>query len=467
MTLPAENAPTEELLPDTRRALLHRLAVGQAEGRTPSLVGAVVRDGRPVWFGSRSMLADHAPDDDVQYRIGSITKTFVAVLVMRLRDAGRLRLTDPLERHLPDTPAARLAGGLTLRQLLSHTSGLASETPGPWWERTPGSLRPQIADVLGERPVKHGAGQVFHYSNSAYALLGAVVERLCGEPWFEVLRREVLTPLGMTRTTLDPEMPHAGGFAVHPWADVMLPEPLENTGVMAPAGQLWSTAADLCRWATFLAAGDDRVLRPDTVREMAVPVSPPNGEPWTEGWGLGLQLRRQDGRSLHGHGGSMPGFVAAVYVQEADGLAAVALANATSGPRITDIATDLIRIVAEREPRLPEAWRPMPAVEPELLALTGPWYWGAAPHALRLRADRGLELAPLGPTGRAARFRAEPDGTWTGLNGYYAGETLRVVRAPDGTVSHLDIAGFVLTRAPYAPAAPVPGGVHPDGWQAG
>lgn len=455
--------PPEELLDGTRRALLYRLAVGQAEGRMPSMVGAVVRGGRPVWTGSRSMIDDHRPDDDVQYRIGSITKSFVAVLVLRLRDEGALSLTDPLERHLPGTPA----GHLTVAQLLAHTSGLASETPGPWWERTPGSLRPAIADVLGEQPVRHPAGSRFHYSNPGFALLGALVERLRGAPWGEVLRREVLEPLGMRRTTLLPQAPHAGGFAVHPWADVMLPEPLEDTGVMAPAGQLWSTTADLCRWAAFLTHGDPAVLAPGTLAEMRRPASEPDGDGWTAAYGLGLQLRRQDGRVLYGHTGSMPGFLAALWVSEADDVAAVVLANATSGATIGTIAADLVRIVAEYEPRLPEPWRPLPKADPELLALTGPWYWGPSALVLRLGPERGLEITPVGATGRGSRFRAEADGTWTGLDGYYAGEVLRVVRDEDGAVSHLDIGSFVLTRAPYEPDGTVPGGVDAGGWRAG
>ncbi len=454
--------PPEELLPGTRRALLHRLAVGQAEGRTPSLVGAVVRGGQLVWSDGRSMVDGHSPDGDVQYRIGSITKSFIAVLVLRLRDEGLLTLTDPLEEHLPGTPAGRL----TIAQLLSHTSGLAAETPGPWWERTRGALRPELADVLGEQPLRHPAGSRFHYSNPGFALLGALVERLRGEPWGEVLRREVLEPLGMTRTGLARQAPHAGGFAVHPWADVMLPEPLEYTGVMAPAGQLWSTAADLARWAAFLCGGDEKVLSPAGLAEMRRPASEPEGAEWTSAYGLGLQLLRRDGRVLYGHTGSMPGFVATVWVSERDDLAAVVLTNSTSGVPVPAIAADLIRIVAEHEPRIPAPWRPLPAYDPELLALTGSWYWGPAAHTLRLRADSALELTSLGGAGRGATFRAEPDGTWTGLDGYYAGETLRVVRTADGTVSHLDIGSFVLTRAPYDPTTPIPGGVDPAGWQA-
>lgn len=262
----------DELLPTTRRALLHRIAVAQAEGRTPSLVAAVVRDGRLVWSGARSMIDGHAPDGDVQYRIGSLTKTFVAVLVLRLRDEGLLDLADPVERHLPGTPA----DGATVAQLLAHSAGLAAETPAPWWERTDGSLRPDLADILErERPRKHPAGQLYHYSNPGYALLGALVERLRGEPWDEVLRREILEPLGMDRTTLLPRQPHAGGFAVHPWADVMLSEPLTDTGLMAPAGQLWSTAADLARWAAFLAGGDPKVLAAESLAEMRRPATGP------------------------------------------------------------------------------------------------------------------------------------------------------------------------------------------------
>ncbi|MBO1416493.1 beta-lactamase family protein [Streptomyces sp. FH025] len=453
----------DELLPTTGRALLHRIAVAQTEGRTPSLVAGVVRDGRPVWGGARSMIDGHAPDQDVQYRIGSLTKTFVAVLVLRLRDEGLLDLNDPLARHLPGTPA----DGATVAQLLAHSAGLASETPGPWWERTEGSLRPELDDLLeAENPLKHPAGRLHHYSNPGYALLGALVERLRGEPWGEVLRREVLAPLDMDRTTLLPEHPHAGGFAVHPWADVLLPEPLTDTGRMGPAGQLWSTGADLARWAAFLSAGHDRVLSADTLAEMRRPAVGPDDAGWTSGYGLGLQLRRHEGRLLYGHSGSMPGFTAGLWVSEEDGLAAFALSNATSGANTSLLAAELIAITAAHEPRLPEPWRPLPEVDEDLLAVTGPWYWGAAPSVVRLRADRVLELTQLAGGSRASRFRPRPDGTWIGLDNYYAGETLRVVRAADGSVSHLDIGSFVYTREPYGPAGTVPGGVDPQGWRA-
>ncbi|MFI2201998.1 serine hydrolase domain-containing protein [Streptomyces sp. NPDC020192] len=455
--------PQEDLLPATRRALLHRVAVAQAEGRAPSLVAAVVRGGRAVWHGARSSVDGHAPDENVQYRIGSITKTFTAVLVMRLRDEGLLDLGDPLEKHLPDTGA----GEATIAELLAHTAGLAAESPAPWWERTPGSLRPDLSDVLGERPLLHPVGRRFHYSNPGYTLLGALAEKLRGAPWEEVLRAEILEPLGLHRTSAQPQHPHAGGWAVHPWADALLPEPLEDLGRMAPAGQLWSTTGDLARFAAFLAAGDDRVLSAESVREMRTPAAPAEATDVLDGvtYGLGMQLQRRDGRLLVGHSGSLPGFLANLLIGVEDDVAAVVLANCTSGPSLGAVGADLVRIVAEAEPRIPEPWRPLREVDPAVLELAGQWYWGTNAHALRVTADGLLALGPLTGNGRRARFRSNGDGTWTGLEGYYAGELLRPVRRADGTVSHLDLGSFVFTRQPYDMEAPVPGGVDPDGWR--
>ncbi|WP_406147480.1 serine hydrolase domain-containing protein [Streptomyces sp. NBC_01012] len=452
---------SEVLLPSTRRALLHRVATAQAEGRTPSLVAAVQREGQIAWIGARSCVDGHEPDGDTQFRIGSITKTFTAVLVMRLRDEGLLDLDDPLEKHLPGTDA----GQVTVFQLLGHSGGLPAEAPAPWWERTPGALRPELADVLGEKPVIRPTGHGHHYSNPGYTLLGSLVERLRGDSWAEVLRREILEPLGMDRTTSQPCAPHAGGWAVHPWADVMLPEPSEDLGLMAPAGQLWSTTTDLLRFAAFLAQGDERVLRASSVAEMRAPAAPSEAGDWGGTYGLGLQAVRRGNRTLLGHMGSLPGFLAALLFSVEDDVAAVVLTNATSGPLIGGVAADLLQIVTDAEPRIPEPWRPLPEFDEELLALTGPWYWGTQVHGLKLLADGGLEFQPLRGVGRGARFEARPDGTWTGLNGYYAGETLRVVRRDDGTVDHLDLGSFVFTREPYDRSAAVPGGVDEGGWR--
>ncbi len=444
------------LLPETTRALVHRLAKGQADGRAPSLAGAVARGGAGVWA--------HAVEatPDTQYRIGSLTKTFVAVLVMRLRDEGRLRLSDPLEQHLPGTPI----GQLTIAQLLTHTSGLASETPAPWWERSPGEVRPALTDLLGDPPTAHPAGRRFHYSNPGYATLGALVEQLRGRPWGEVVQQEILDPLEMSRTSLLPEAPSARGWAVHPWADVVMPEEVQDVGRMGPAGQLWSTVEDLCHFAALLMNGADGVLSADTVEEMRTPHSAPEAASWDASYGLGVQTLRAGGRMLAGHTGSMPGFLCTLWVSVDDDAAAVVLANATSGVAVNTIAADLIGIVADREPHIPPPWKPLPELDDSLLALTGPWYWGPAGFALSLRRGPVLELTSLsGGSGRASRFRRNADGDWIGANGYYHGERLAPVYGADGRLSHLDIGSFVFTREPYDWQAPIPGGVDPDGWR--
>lgn len=448
------------MLQTTEFALLRRVAVEQAERRAPSLVAAVVRGQDLLWTGARGSVDGAAPTTDTQYRIGSITKTFVAVLVMRLRDEGRLDLNDPLDKHVAGTSF----GHLTIAQLLSHTGGLTSESPGVWWERAVGSDWPALQESLAEDAVRHRAGGRFHYSNVGYGVLGRLVSELRGTDWVSALTAEILQPLGMTRTTPHPVAPHALGWAVHPYADVLLPEPTPDAGAMAPAGQLWSTADDLSRWLRFLAGDTGGVLREETVAEMRAPAAVEDGTAWVSGYGLGLQTFRDSGRALAGHGGSMPGFLAAVVVDPATTTGALVMTNSTAGVKVSALALDLLKLVDDYEPALPAEWVPRPSADPTLLALTGEWFWGPMPFVLRLLDDGWLDLRPVTGNGRASRFRPTGQDTWVGLEGYYAGETLRLVRGPDGNPTHLDLATFVFTRTPYDPAAPIPGGLDGGHW---
>jgi hypothetical protein len=244
----------------------------------------------------------------------------------------------------------------------------------------------------------------------------------------------------------------------------MQPEPAEHTGHLGPAGDLWSTADDLCRFAAFLLDGDDRVLPAAALEEMRTQAAPPSSG---GGYGFGIQILERDDRTLFGHTGSMPGFLATLWVSPADGLGAVALSNATAGPVIAEIAADLIEIVASSEPRLPQRWQPQAGIGQELLELTGLWYWGPRATVLRVLSPETLELTPASGPGRGSRFRATGDGTWTGLDGYYTGETLRLVPAADGVAQYLDLGTFVFTREPYGPGSPFAARPHEDGWQPG
>jgi CubicO group peptidase (beta-lactamase class C family) len=446
-----------------------RLAAEQGTRRVPSIAAGLVRDGELVWSGGRGHYDGRAdgpaPDADVQYRCGSITKTFVAVAIMRLRDEGKLALEDPVSRFLPDTGAT---AQLTVAQLLTHSSGLRAESGEEWWERTPGGDLAQLTQTTLRDGTRFEAGRRFHYSNTGFGVLGGILAAVREKPWEQVIADDLLAPLQMRRTTPRPVAPAAQGFAVHPWADVLLPEPEHDAGAMAPAGQLWTTVADLARWAAFLHGDGEGLISADTLAEMREPraVYDDRGEKWTGAHGLGLMVFNEDGRRFYGHGGSMPGFLAGLSIDAETGDAAVEFANATRGLS-GELSVDLLAILAREEPRITEEWTPH-ALPDGVLEALGVWYWGVGPYVLAASGQR-LELrAPMG-RGRESRF--DPAGgagsdTWIGLDGYHTGEPLRIVRRPDGTVSHLDIGSFIYTREPYDPSAPVPGGVDPGGWRA-
>jgi CubicO group peptidase (beta-lactamase class C family) len=449
----------------TRRLLDDRLAQEQNQSRLPSVAAGLVRGGELIWSAGRGRLglaADGPPGADVQYRAGSITKTFVAVAVLRLRDAGSLRLTDRLGSYLG---AATAAADLTIGQLLSHTGGLRAETAGPWWERTPGASFAELAATsLTADAARWRPGRRFHYSNVGYALLGELLARLHGRPWHEVIASELLEPLGMRRTTFRPRPPYARGFAVHPHADLVLPEPEHDAGAMAPAGQLWTTVGDLAVWGRFLAGGAGGPLSDDTLAEMREPLCVEDlpGQPWDSGYGLGLQLWNDRGARAYGHTGSMPGFVGVLRIDAKSQDAAIALCNSTAGFG-GSLPADLLRVLAENVPVSPAEWAPGGA-DADTVEMLGTWYWGPAQFTLAL-AGGALELRAAGGRAQAFRFRRRADGTWTGVDGYHAGEPLVPARGPDGHVVSLDLGSFVYTRTPYDPAAEVPGGVDAQGWR--
>jgi CubicO group peptidase (beta-lactamase class C family) len=447
------------LLDPTARHLLAATATVQRSGRTPSLVAGIVRDGGLAWSAGRGRVDGRVPDDDVQYRIGSITKTVTAIAVLRLRDEGRLRLGDPLDRYVPGLPF----GDRTIGQLLAHDAGIRSEAPGPWWERVPGvGWDELVARFTPGAEVLDDPGRRHHYSNLGFAALGEVVARIRARSWAEVVRDEILLPLGMTRTSYRPQGRAATGYAVHPWADVLHAEPEHDAGAMAPAGQLWSTAADLARLALLLLGDTGGVLTPATVLEMTdvgvVEGSSADGA----GYGLGVQVLWSAEGRFRGHFGSMPGFQAALLVDPPERTGAVVLSNATNGPDL-GLAVTLLTTMRRHEPHVADAWTPLSDPDDATvragLELIGPWYWGSHGYGFRLDSDGRLSALPLAGTSgsRETRFERRDDDSWVGLEGYFTGEVLRAVRDDAGAVIALDIGTFIFSRTPYDPAAPIPG----------
>lgn len=413
-----------------------RLEAAQASGRLPGVVAAAFDLDGITWSGT----AGDATDVAGQYRIGSITKTLTAVLVMMCRDQGLWSLDDPIGRFVPETGYC----SATLRQLLSHTSGMQSEPSGPWWERAGrGSFAELVAADDGGAAVAP-AGAAYHYSNLAYALLGEATVRAQGTQWWALVQERLLQPLGMSRTTYHPAPGARPGFSVRHFTGELDPEPSPDTGAMAPAGQLWSTLDDLARWGAFLVDGHPDVLARASLDEMSTPVTPE--------YGLGLRLTGRDGGGLVGHTGSMPGFLAAVFVDRRSGRGAAVLTNATTGIDTDVLARDLVE---ERETARAEPWVPTVRVPPEVSDLPGVWFWGNSAFDVRWSNDR-LELHDMARHELSDRFSLV-DGRLVGDFGYHLGEQLHVVRHEDGAPSHLEAATFVYTRTPYDARAPIPG----------
>lgn len=422
------------------------LVADRVSSGVASVTAAVVRDGSLVWSGATGS-ADGADGDatvDTQYRIGSITKTITAVEIMRLRDEGRLDLADPIGRHLPDVPF----GHVTVAQLLTHTSGLQAETNGPWWERVPGG---DWAALVASGPaLVHKPGTRFHYSNVGFAVLGRLVEVIRGASWFEVVRTEILDPLGMRRTTYRPAGAAATGLSHDPLTDRVWHEPEHDAGAMAPAGQLWSSIEDLSRWAAFAGGYTGGVIAESTWREMTIPLAVDDrpGKDWGTAQALGWRIWEGDGHGrLVGHGGSMPGFLAVAFAEPRTGLGVAVLTNDTF--RSGDLDDELLAAARRQWPR---AVQPVPVEAPDdVTALVGDWYWGPVPYRLTPTAD-GFHLTDVNGN-RRSDFVRDGD-AWRGLDTYFAGERL-VVQA-DGS---LNLASFILSRTPYDPAVAHPGGV--------
>lgn len=412
----------------------------QRDQRLPSIAAAVVRGGELVWetaIGAADVDDRLSATPDTQYRLGSITKTFTGAAIMQLRDEGRLDLEDALDRHVGGAAHAP-----TLRRLLSHTSGLQRETQDDAWLHARFADVPELIDTLDRAERVLPPGRRFHYSNLAFALLGIVVERVAGVPYAEYVEQRLLRPLGLTRTTFEPQRPAATGYLVQPYADGVWTEAPVETGAWIAAGQLWGTVRDLCRWAAFLADPDESVLRRETVEEMRTVQSIDDHVRWTGGYGLGLMLRRDGDRILAGHGGSMPGFIAGLYVSPGDRVGAATLTNSSSAV-LADLTLKLVAATTDRWPVLPEPWQVEEPPPPDVVPLLGIWFMEGVQLVLAWRNGTLEARWPEDPEWKPpAVFRREAADRWRIVSGWEHGELLRV--EPDRLV----LSGYPVTREP-------------------
>ena len=439
--------------PDRLAAKLEQLlAAAQREKRAPSIAAAVLRDGEVIWqsaVGAADVEAGVEATADTQYRVGSITKTFTAAAIMQLRDAGKLDLEDTLDRHVEGAAHAP-----TIRRLLSHASGLQRETHDDSWLTLRFAPPDELLETLGQAEMVLPSGARFHYSNLAFALLGIVVERVSGLAYMDYVREHLFEPLGLTRVGFEPEQPAAKGYLGQPYADGVWDTIDVETGAWASAGQLWGTVGDLCRWGAFLADPAEAVLAKKTVEEMRTVQVIAEHDRWLAGYGLGLGLRRDGERILVGHTGSMPGFVAVLYVSPNEKVGVAVLTN-ESEANVVPLGLELVRTTVDEWPVAPEPWRVGKPPPDDVAPLLGIWFMEATRLVFRWREEqleaRFDEMEDWEPS---AVFERETDDRWRTVSGPEHGEALRIEHRPDGTVTRLVWAGYPVTREPGAWRAP-------------
>ena len=440
-------------LPERLAARLERLVRAlQREKRMPSISAAVLRDGDVVWesaVGAADVEAGHEATPETQYRIGSITKTFTAAAILQLRDAGKLDLEDTLDRHV-DGAAYRPS----IRRLLSHASGLQRETHDDSWLTLRFAPPDELLETLDRAEMVLPAGARFHYSNLAFALLGIVIERVTGMAYADYVRERLFEPVGLRRTSFEPEQPAAKGYVSQPYADGVWEAIDVETGAWASAGQLWGTVGDLCRWGAFLADPDETILAKKSAEEMRTVQVIDEHERWLSGYGLGLQLRRDGDRILAGHGGSMPGFIARLYFSPKEKVVVAALTNENEAA-LPPFALSLVRTTVEEWPVAPEPWHVGEPPPEDVVALLGVWFMEAAQITFRWRGGRLEATSPDDADWEPpAVFEQETDDRWRTVSGPEHGEALKIVRGEDGTIERLIWAGYPVTREPGPWKAP-------------
>lgn len=309
--------------------------------RIPGLVLAVVQEGRTAkcqGYGFANLEWRTPVAEDTVFEIGSITKQFTAALVLMLVEEGKLGLDDRLGRQLAGLPETWT--NITVRHLLTHTSGLKNYNNLPGFEVSRRLTAARFIKALGAQPLESEPGERFAYCNSGYNLLGYLLEQISGERYWDLLARRIFKPLEMTSgrsRDLRAVIPkRAAGYELETegWSH----RDADLTDVFA-AGAILSTVTDLVKWNAALDAR--RLLRPASYQQMWTPVTLKSGR--TYPYGFGWRLADYKGRKCIGHSGSTAGFSASLLRFPDDRLAVILLCNLGE----QGAATALARGVAE------------------------------------------------------------------------------------------------------------------------
>lgn len=337
----------KEPLSDALRYIDAWLEAQQVYDRLPGVSVAIVRDQEVIWskgYGLADVKKKTPATPKTIYSICSITKLFTSIAIMQLYEQGKLRLDDSLSTILPEWKIRQQfsdSGPITIRSLLTHSSGLPRESDFPYWSGPEFKFptKEQIAEKLDQQETLYPASTYFQYSNLGMTLLGEVVEKVSGEPFETYVREHILKPLRLTNTF--PNLPEelwgsklaTGYSSINRQGSRDVVPLFDAKGIQAAAGYA-STVLDLALFASWqfrlLTNGGKEVLKAATLKEMhRVHWVDPD---WKVHWGLGFVVFQQGGRTLTGHWGSCPGYRSVLLMDPKEKLAFIVMVNAMESP---------------------------------------------------------------------------------------------------------------------------------------
>jgi len=310
-------------------ALDRQIEAEMAENNIPGVLVAVASRGRLLHvkgYGMANVELRVPVTDSTVFEIGSISKQFVSAAVMLLVEEGRVGLDDSIHEYLQDLPSEWL--GVTIRQLLTHTSGIPDYEEIQTYEAYRFRFTPeQIIQVAHSRPMDFAPGTGWYYSNTGYFLLSLIVERVEGKPLGQVLRARIFGPLGMGQTRMaDPEaiIPHrASGYWVDRMGVELVNRDATQTSSTLGAGGIVSSAHDMAKWDEALYG--HQLLSDASKAEMWTSTVLPDGT--DTGYAFGWGVRPYRGRPSVGHNGQVAGFVATFTRLVEDEVAIIVFAN--------------------------------------------------------------------------------------------------------------------------------------------
>ncbi|MBC6434527.1 beta-lactamase family protein [Nostoc sp. HG1] len=308
----------------------------------------VARDGKPLiskGYGMANLELDVPNNPQTVFRLGSLTKQFTAMAIMILQERGKLHTNDLICNYLSDCPAAWQS--ITIRSLLTHTSGIPNYTSLPNSLQTMQlpSTHANLVDRFKNMPLEFTPGEKFKYTNSGYYLLGMIIEQVSGKSYADFLQENIFAPLGMTHTGYDSHnrliKNRAGGYELQD--NSIINASYIDMSIPFAAGALYSTTEDLLLWDQALYT--EKLVSRKILAEIFTP--------FKDGYGYGWGITKRFDRQMIGHDGGINGFSSSIIRFPSDHVTAIVLSNNQNAPS-GEIASSLAAIVFGAPYKMPQ-----------------------------------------------------------------------------------------------------------------